>query len=34
MAVKLNTPINGIAVVTGVRDDIAGMSCNINRHKK
>lgn len=33
-AVNANTPINGIAVVTGVNDDIAGINCNNNSIRK
>lgn len=34
MAVSISTPINGIAVVTGVNEEIAGISCSIRRHRK
>lgn len=33
-AVNASTPINGIAVVIGVNDDIAGISCSNSKHKK
>lgn len=33
-AVNASTPINGMAVVTGVNDEICGINCNNNRQRK